>query len=583
MVQKYPGLIVKGRAFYFRVGVPRKYWTLAKCKEICYTLDTSDYKLAVARWRTEIAHLQTFMDVFEDIIMKINKENKVILDENDVDKILLARLSQIQYFLEENAENIVEGKKTIEDIKLPTEQRKELMVQMILDYLRSLVENSQANITLRTTYTKLKEKEIELGLEDKAKDGYEWFKSFGSHVSALERYAEKSIKAIKKDKPYNPSNPKVKTLLKSYDNMKTTERLTKSMTKTHWEKFFKKYAQNKKNLKGIPDERIRTMYLSIKLAFLIMRREYIEEITKQDCRKLSEKIYQVPKKWHTEIEKGKTIKEILTKSENKALGKQTIKGYLNVFTNFMRYAVREDIIENNMNDYIDKPIKIEKEARNPFDNSELHKIFNPKTYPSPKMRNNQAKFWVPIIALYHGCRLNEICQLDVTDIVSKKGIPCISIHGNDKDKSVKNKTSERIIPIHPQIIELGFLRYVEFQRKNKAKKLFSELTQIERGRYSNSVQHWFGRYLDKIDITGSDKVFHSFRHTFETKAVEVRIPAEYQNALCGWADRGIGQRLYGKTKDIKVMLEELSKISYPLSKELKEFKTLIQESFYCRK
>ena len=64
---------------------------------------------------------------------------------------------------------------------------------MILDYLRSLVENSQANITLRTTYTKLKEKEIELGLEDKAKDGYEWFKSFGSHVSALERYAEKSI------------------------------------------------------------------------------------------------------------------------------------------------------------------------------------------------------------------------------------------------------------------------------------------------------------------------------------------------------------------------------------------------------
>ena len=82
------------------------------------------------------------------------------MDENDVDKVLLARLSQIQYFLEENAENIVEGKKTIEDIKLPTEQRKELMVQMILDYLRSLVENSQANITLRTVYTKLKEKEI---------------------------------------------------------------------------------------------------------------------------------------------------------------------------------------------------------------------------------------------------------------------------------------------------------------------------------------------------------------------------------------------------------------------------------------
>ena len=134
------------------------------------------------------------------------------MDEADVDKILLARLSQIQYFLEENAENIVEGKKDFDHIKLPSEQRKELMVNMIIDYLRSLVENSQANITLRSVYSKLKEKEIELGLEDKAKDEYEWFKSFGTHISALERYAEKSIKSIREDKAYSPSNPKVKTL-----------------------------------------------------------------------------------------------------------------------------------------------------------------------------------------------------------------------------------------------------------------------------------------------------------------------------------------------------------------------------------
>ena len=84
MVQKYPGLIVKGRAFYFRVGLPRKYWTIAKCKEICYTLDTSDYKLAVARWRTEIAHLQTFLDVFEEIIMKINYLLMVDIDQKKI-------------------------------------------------------------------------------------------------------------------------------------------------------------------------------------------------------------------------------------------------------------------------------------------------------------------------------------------------------------------------------------------------------------------------------------------------------------------------------------------------------------------
>lgn len=123
---------------------------------------------------------------------------------------------------------------------------------------------------------------------------------------------------------------------------------------------------------------------------------------------------------------------------------------------------------------------------------------------------------------------------------------------------------------------------MDFQRKSKQKKLFSELSQSARGKYSRAVQGWFARYLDKLGITGADKVFHSFRYTFETKAIEVKMPAEYQNAIAGWADKGTGQRLYGKTKDIKVVYQELSKISYPLSKELKELKKLVRESYYFK-
>ncbi len=230
--------------------------------------------------------------------------------------------------MEENTEEIISGEKDFNNIKLPDEQRKALMVEMIVDYLKSLVDNSQANITLRTTYSKLKEKEIELGLEEKTSDGYEWFKSFTSHVLALDRYVQNSIKAIQNERPYTPSNPKVKTLLRSYDELKTQERLTKSMAKTHWKKFFKRYAQNKKNLKGIPDERVRTMYLAVMLGFLLIEKDYIEEITKQDCRKLSEKIYQVPKKWIDKIEKGMKMSDILTSAPTKVLSKATIKSLL---------------------------------------------------------------------------------------------------------------------------------------------------------------------------------------------------------------------------------------------------------------
>ena len=582
MVQRYPGLIVKGRTFFFRVAVPRKYWTIARCKEIGYSLNTSDYKIAVARWRTEIAHLQTFLNVFEDIIMKINDNKQLTLDENDVDKVLLARLGQIQYFLEENSSEIVSGKKKFEDIKLPEEKnRQSLMSQMIVEYLKGLVENNKANITLRTVYSKLRDKEVELGIQTKTEDGYEWFKSFTGHVQSLERYAQNSIKAIKKDKPYSPSNPKVKTLLDTYDAIKTNERINRSMTRTHWEKFFKKFAQNKINLKGITQSRLDDNYLGIKLSFLLMGKEYIEDITKQDCRRLSERIYKVQKRWHVKYKQVKDISKVLTHNTTNQLAKKTIKEFLISFKEFMRFAVKEDIIPTNLNEFVDMPIKLDASVRSPFSAEELRKIFNKNDYPDPHIRKNAAKFWVPIIGLYQGARLNEICQMDLDDIVLNKKIPYFNINANAKDKSLKNKTSERIIPIHPKLIEMGFLCYVEHRRRNNQKKLF-DLHYSQRNGYGCSIQHWFGRYLDKIGMPEKDKVFHSFRHTFETKAVEKKIPTEYQNALGGWADYGVGQKVYGHNKNIKAVLEEIIKISYPIHKELKALEEQFRDSYVFR-
>ena len=327
MVQRYPGLIIKGRTFFFRVAVPRKYWVLAKCKDIGYSLNTSDYKTAVNRWRIEIAHLQSFLNVFEDIIMKINDNKQVTLNETDIDKILLYRLGQIQHFTEENAEEIEEGKKTIKDIQLYSSDDKQnkkdkieaLMCNLIIDYLKKLVDGSQANITLRTVYSKLRNKEIELGLTVPNEHGDVWFKSFSTHMHSLEKYALHSIKAIKENKPYNPSNPKVKTLLQTYDTIKTNERISRSMTSTPWSKLYRRFSQMKENRSGISKERLKKARQYIRLAFTLMKREYIEDVTRQDCRKLSELIYKVPRRWMDKIEKDEDLFKIFTSNPQKRL------------------------------------------------------------------------------------------------------------------------------------------------------------------------------------------------------------------------------------------------------------------------
>ncbi len=64
----------------------------------------------------------------------------------------------------------------------------------------------------------------------------------------------------------------------SADAMKTDERIHKSMAATHWEKFYKRYAQMKQNLKGTSKEQVlKTKYL-IQLSFLLIDKEYIKNV-----------------------------------------------------------------------------------------------------------------------------------------------------------------------------------------------------------------------------------------------------------------------------------------------------------------
>jgi len=581
---EHPCLLCRGRTFYFRVAIPRNYWRLTKCREIGYSLRTCSYEHAVRQWRFALYHYQQFMNTFEEVCMKVDN-GKVLLDTADVDKVLLFELERKQFALEEHAEDIVDGTITTKDIELYPENAtpetiKQLTEQVVIDYLKDVVVRQKANITLRTIYKKLLDKEVALGLIEQNETGYQWFNSLTRHMGALQRYLRKSVQSIHNDEAYAPTNPKVVSLLRTYDGKKTKERLTTTTSHTSWEKVFKKFIRNKENIKGVGKNRENENKHSLKICFALIGKD-LESITQQDCRKLCDNLYKVPQRWSGVLNEGERLSDVLN-SGKKGLSKQTIKAHLTTFKEFMRYCVREEVITNSFNEAIDIPIKLERQVRNPFTKSELKKIFNATTYPSPKNQNNQAKFWIPLVALFQGCRLNEICQLDVDDIVAYEGLECISINANAADKSVKNKSSQRIIPIHPTLKELGFTRYIYYQGKTKHHKLFSELKYSQKQGYGSAFQKWFARYLDSIGIKGKDKVFHSFRHTFETKALEKLLHTEHQNRLCGWTNKGIGQSVYGKKLHIKVLYDELCKIDYPIKRELNALKEAYADTYVMK-
>ncbi len=75
----------------------------------------------------------------------------------------------------------------------------------------------------------------------------------------------------------------------------------------------------------------------------------------------------------------------------------------------------------------------------------------------------QRPLLVPLIAAYTGARREEIAGLMPKDIIKVECTLCFDIDGNDL-RRIKNLPSQRKVPIHSHLIELGFMDYVEALR-----------------------------------------------------------------------------------------------------------------------
>lgn len=126
-----------------------------------------------------------------------------------------------------------------------------------------------------------------------------------------------------------------------------------------------------------------------------------------------------------------------------------------------------------------------------------------------------------MIAIYSGARQAEIAQLDVADIKQENGIWGFDICETEgSDKSVKNRSSNRFVPFHSELIKCGILEYHAERLAGGFEKLFFD----EKTDYGDSVNKWFNRtFLGKLDLPNRSKLgFHSFRHSAITEMMNAQ-------------------------------------------------------------
>lgn len=224
--------------------------------------------------------------------------------------------------------------------------------------------------------------------------------------------------------------------------------------------------------------------------------------------------------------------------------------------------------------------KRNKYTRLGFSNEELQTLFDSPIYTgclSEKKRHIRGKmlirdeyYWLPLLGLYTGARLEELAQLHVHDISEENNIPVFRLTENGDEKRVKTEDSQRTVPIHHEIIKCGFLDFVTQAREAGHKRIFQNLDRNNyEDRYGKEVSKRFNSYLSEIGIkpdraeTGVLKDFHSFRHCFKTACRKADIDKPMHNRLTGHKSALDVSDGYGEYP-IETLNKWMQKVKHPI-------------------
>lgn len=218
-------------------------------------------------------------------------------------------------------------------------------------------------------------------------------------------------------------------------------------------------------------------------------------------------------------------------------------------------------------------VEEEQSERGPFAIHELQAIFDAPLFARqeiPTGAKGAAGVWLPLLALFNGARQGELAGLKASNIRQEANTPLLFIVADRKaGKRVKTKVSERVIPVHPELVRLGFLGYVEERRRQGEHAWLFPAVAPDQGRALAAWSKWFGRYLrTTVGIKDTDRVFHSFRHGVKDALRRGRVDVEAREALLGHSgstsavSRGYGASEMLERWGVEVLREAISKIDY---------------------
>ncbi|QWV98638.1 site-specific integrase [Geomonas nitrogeniifigens] len=303
---------------------------------------------------------------------------------------------------------------------------------------------------------------------------------------------------------------------------------------------------------------------SFKLILDIMGDVNLETITKQVVLDFRNTLITLPPNMY-KLYSGRTIKQILAMDGITPMSTTSANKHLTRLSSLLKYAVQEGRMRANYAESMQVQDKRRSdEVRKAYSLEDIKKVVE----HLPLQKDYPERYWVPVLGMFTGMRLDEICQLHVEDVHEHGGIWSININDHG-DKKLKNTASRRIIPIHPTVLSLGFIGYVEALKAQSCQRLWNNLHRRDADGYGSAFGKWFQRFNREYVTTDKAKVFHSFRHTVADTLKQAGVQEVVIAEILGHANDSMTMSRYGKRYQPKVLLEALMHLDYGV--EIKRF------------
>jgi len=307
----------------------------------------------------------------------------------------------------------------------------------------------------------------------------------------------------------------------------------------------------------------------------------INEIGRQDGLRFREVIAKLPANWIKKRQlRGLNVVEASDKADQLALTPMSdtnITKHVNRIGQLFSWAVYErdhwGVKTNPLSRLQIKVSVMVNEQRDPFSLEQLQSIFNSPIYTGCKSPRGwrqtgdliprySGRFWLPVLGLYTGGRANELAQLCVDDFIEEGGVVGLDISDKRSDQRLKNPGSRRFIPLHPNLMRMGFVAHVDNMRAAGQGRVFPDIELAPNGYYSTYVTRWFNdSFLPSIDAKTDKTSFHSFRHCYEDALKDAEVYGEWIDCLQGHKVPGMRGR-YGSAGSAKRLYEAVCKVKY---------------------